>query len=277
MAVLSPENEGRLRVAIAEYELQDLEDLILRSATECAILTTTEPDDYSRPGSSRFGGRPDLPQSVEWPRSGNRRFRFLIQINFAEVPAFEGKLLPDRGMLYVFTDDWEATLIYSPAENSAKLIPATAEDDTGASSNPDLDALTPYRLSIQAAVDLPEWTSDAESAIIDALEASHDDPRSAEDSYHALVKQMHGKDRHWAGKLQGQPCWIGYVPDWQEWSDKPAEAPSLENGWMLLLLMDSNNDVDILFGDAGYQMEFIQREALQRRDFSNIYSQLESS
>jgi uncharacterized protein YwqG len=267
MAGLSQENEARLRTAIAEYDLQIVEDLIVENAVECATLSTNEPDNGSVLGVSRYGGRPDLPRDLEWPRSdfGGRPLDFILQINFAEVPAFTGKQLPDRGTLYVFYDDGELILRYSPTENPDDLIATTDNDEFDLE-----DELKPFRVSIEATIDLPEWTSDAETAIKEALGEAFDDPREAEDRYDALAREMRGKTQHWAGKLQGHPAWIGYVPD-------DEEAAGVDKEWILLLWLDSNRDVNSLFGDAGYVLASIPQDDLAQKNFDNIQSQLESS
>ncbi|MBC8103100.1 MAG: DUF1963 domain-containing protein [Cytophagales bacterium] len=283
MSFLSAENETRLRTAIAEHDLGSVESLIVESAVECATLSTTEPDDYSQPGVSRYGGLPDLPQGMNWPRdTRNRRLSFLLQVNLAEVPSFAGKLVPDQGMLYVFAEDWDLiALFYAPA--SQTLLPASDLEEEGEDedslSNEDIAGLKPYHIAIRATIDLPEWTSDAHSAITDALEAEGGDPDAASDQYNVLMKTLRGKDNSWAGKLQGRPCWIGYVPDGTHGDEAAALAadPKLETEWRLLLLLDTNDAVNMMFGDAGYLQVFIQRDALAQRDFGNLFCQLESS
>lgn len=272
MSELTRENEDRLRGAIAEYGLQSVEAMIVEHAVECAALSTTELDDYATPGVSRYGGQPDLPRDMQWPQSdmGEWGLDFLLQVNLTDVPAFAGKQLPDRGMLYVFFEDGELTLRYSPVESADDLIPGGAEPVRE-------DELQPCRIAIEASVDLPEWTSEANNAIMSALEEAHDDPSGAVASYDALARQMRGKTERWAGKLQGQPCWIGYTPDWTDWGGELDQAPNPANGWMLLLQLDSNSDTNAVFGDAGYLLAFIKQNALAEQNFDTIYSQLESS
>lgn len=74
------------------------------------------PDDYSEVGNHRFGGMPDLPGSIPYPRAarddaqqdeegdvshGGTPFEFLAQINCAELAPLQD-YLPREGLLYFF-------------------------------------------------------------------------------------------------------------------------------------------------------------------------------
>lgn len=54
-------------------------------------------------GVSKFGGKPDLPKNIEWPKRENEPLTFLAQLNLKEVSEFDiNKTLPNSGMLYFF-------------------------------------------------------------------------------------------------------------------------------------------------------------------------------
>lgn len=53
-------------------------------------------------GASRFGGVPDLPPDLAWPEAEGRKIQFLAQIDFSELPRWEGCPLPADGWLYYF-------------------------------------------------------------------------------------------------------------------------------------------------------------------------------
>lgn len=57
------------------------------------------------PGASRVGGQPDLAPGVEWPAHNGRRLAFVAQIDLADI-ASKGPVdaLPERGMLSFFCD-----------------------------------------------------------------------------------------------------------------------------------------------------------------------------
>ncbi|MBL4637391.1 MAG: DUF1963 domain-containing protein [Kofleriaceae bacterium] len=81
-------------------------------------------------GQSKIGGKPHLPEGMEWPCEDDdteaeengwnyKRLSFVCQINLAECKPYDFEGLPDRGMLYLFhtteeeflSDEW-SSLIY---------------------------------------------------------------------------------------------------------------------------------------------------------------------
>ena len=102
-------------------------DLLLNEAQECAYIL----NDIGRPGSSRhvaesrFGGLPDLPENVEWPRGWDTEgwvsgfARFFAQFNLQDLPVLAGLEIPRTGLLSLFARRWQFTqetfvAIYSP-------------------------------------------------------------------------------------------------------------------------------------------------------------------
>ena len=93
---------------IEKHKLSPARDHILERCSECIRIATAGTDDYSETGNSRFGGSPDLPPEIEWPRhkrfDGEFRYgNFLCQINLSELPQVHiTPSPPQSGMLYLF-------------------------------------------------------------------------------------------------------------------------------------------------------------------------------
>ena len=93
---------------IERHELSPARDHILERCSECIRIASAGTDDYSEIGKSRFGGSPDLPLEMDWPRhelaNGELRYaNFLCQVNLAELPAVNLTSMPPKsGMLYLF-------------------------------------------------------------------------------------------------------------------------------------------------------------------------------
>lgn len=285
LATLSPENETKLRQAIADANLTTVEDLIVSNAVECATMLTTEPDDYSQVGNSRYGGLPDLPVGYEWPQASGHYGEFLMQINLSNVPPFVGKCLPDVGMLYFFWDDREPCVCYVEADAElVKTFPPDYEDPDvvkyAADGRPIIQqkpwyAISkPHRLEIYAAIDLPEWVSESHSDIIGTLiDGGNED---GEDRYKEMARDFARRglgdyDESWAGKLQGQPCWIGIIPEWDE--VHPKDAPDQ----LFFALLNSNESVNMTYADAGYLLLYVPRAEVEARTFGGITMETESS
>lgn len=107
MPLVSPQLTAELNAAITNRHLDSVAEEIRNNATECYALIAVGDDDYSTPGNTRFGGDPDLPRGMPWPRDPARQeptfSNFIAQINFAELPELSsGSCLPSRGILYLF-------------------------------------------------------------------------------------------------------------------------------------------------------------------------------
>ena len=266
LSKLSLANEARLRAAIADYELQTVEELIVDLSVECATLLTTVPEDYAKVGTSRYGGVPDLPDENVWPKTGDGEFyNFLMQINLADVPDFVGNVLPRRGMLYAFFADYDdMVVIWADVEpmGLTRAQEKTPDHFLGGCN----EAPNPYQLEIRTAINPPLWYSLTYRKIEDATEG-------AEDFDDFARSILHGHDlKRFAGKLGGQPDYIGYDPN-----DGYDDGQTVPEGYGLLWTLDTEDAVGVTHGDAGYIQIFIKRDALEKRDFLSVFPRLESS
>src|SRR5688572_14127434 len=148
-------------------------ELVLAHAAECAYVSAPikRLARDGKPGASRMGGLPDLPEHVEWPtatgETAKRRSHadFLAQFNLSEVPDLEGLALPRAGFMWVFVRDWhgdELAVIYDPASESLKrrAVPAKAAKGGGGRNMPATPirfkrgvSLPVHRRSFQRALD----------------------------------------------------------------------------------------------------------------------------
>lgn len=86
--------------------LGDLAYEIAHSGLDAAELVP-RPDlpPAERLGASRFGGLPDLPMGVRWPRGGGRPLALLLQLDLRDLAGIAGMhLLPTGGLLSFFYD-----------------------------------------------------------------------------------------------------------------------------------------------------------------------------
>lgn len=112
----------------------------------------------ARPGESRFGGHPDPPPHLDWPRI--HRFDvpmpFLAQINLAEVAGMSDLDLPRSGHLYFFYDTVGQPWGYDPIHREGfrllyardhGLVPRQAPEGT--------HVLPAHRLLHEAVLSMP--------------------------------------------------------------------------------------------------------------------------
>lgn len=98
-------NEQTIRQLIHDAGLDEFAEGIVK-LIQPTIAMRVQPSDENtlKIGASRFGGSPDLPEGVQWPRWRDYFVPFWCQLNLAEVAAFDTQgILPKTGMLYFFS------------------------------------------------------------------------------------------------------------------------------------------------------------------------------
>jgi hypothetical protein len=115
-----PELLQLVRDAAIANELGDYAEQLVGLARPSLVLATSRAKGSTIPvGSTKFGGSPDLPDSVEWPTWNRQLLGFYAQINLAEVAQFQLDL-PTQGLLsFFFTDDFDIT---QPIDSGAGAV-----------------------------------------------------------------------------------------------------------------------------------------------------------
>jgi hypothetical protein len=237
---------GRFVEALARSELAGhrpyLEGLI-RPAVD--VLRSDTP---SVTGSSRFGGSPDLPRGAEWPMHQRGPYRFLAQINFAEIPG-SGLDLPASGLLSLFVADdlsGEGTTgLFWQDEGyvHARLIPPGA--DLAPLRPPEsVNAGVATAIRFRPTIDIPYDEYQVERWPFDEHET---------EVYGVLRDSLHEGDDH----LLGYPSHCSLAYD-------PTPGP----GWRSLLTVYSDDDLQWVWHDGDALMIFVEQSRLQSGDFS---------
>lgn len=284
--------------------LQELESLykdhdlsaqfrILRQRTRNAIRLQLAPclDQNIPLGSSKLGGAPDLPVGMAWPcRDGVMEqipLSFVGQINFAEVKPYdlEGRL-PERGILYFFydcnTDDgmpWG----FDPKDADGKQV-LYVEDETVALrrleqpeylEEMDLTFLS-ARLSFQSVPELPDPFSDVaglKPMLKSTQERLYDllDELEEDEGIHKLLGYADGiqGDMQLECQIVTQGYYAGSAAGYAEARAKGAHKNA--DRWQLLLQIDSNDALGMMWGDYGRLYLWIAEEDLRRRDFDHTW------
>ncbi|MCP4156178.1 MAG: DUF1963 domain-containing protein [bacterium] len=197
-------------------------------------------------GGSRFGGAPDLPVGSQWPTHELGPYRFLGQINFAEVPPIE-TVLPTSGLLSIFVkddpdgeSDWE-----DPGYIQALLIPDSFELES-LDIPEEVDFGTAKPIAFHPTVDIPYDEAQ-----------SNDWPFNEDelDIYEEMRQSLHRSEDY----LLGYPshCTLGY---------DPAPGP----GWLSLLTVHSNDELEWCWHDGDKLMVFIETNLLKDQDFYTL-------
>ncbi|HEY1081129.1 MAG TPA: DUF1963 domain-containing protein [Prosthecobacter sp.] len=253
------ELQDGLEKELAEAGLESLLPKIARCSRDAISLETLEPDDCSVPGTSRFGGFPDLPSPDLFPQSDGLYWSFLAQINLADVAPFN-RWLPRSGLLSFFMDSSERlngrVLFFEDELETLATVRHTGAEEM-------LDATDdytehPHHIGFRQFACLPEprfirpKLPDEESALYDDWQVNRPKPEHAMNGH--TFTQHESPQEQAANALRGMP---------EEW------VPLLRLGW--------DSKVGFQFWDAGTVTFCIHQEDLRRGDFTRVHLSLESS
>ncbi|HUJ57027.1 MAG TPA: YwqG family protein [Kofleriaceae bacterium] len=290
---------------IATHAPQSLRQAIAKALRVATQFRTERVEDAELPiGASRFGGRPDLPVTIEWPQwngftaedlvnargmripQGQKAatLSFLAQLHLAEIPDGTG-LLPDKGWLFFFYDAAQQPWGFDPRDRGCARV-FYVDGDVASLQRRDIPAaadgmaLHATKLTAELVATLPCWDFQL------GLELD----KAARDAFGKLVDEhMAGWDPHhrllgWPKPIQGEmelECQLvtngiycggpdGYGSE---------HAQRLKSGavdWMLLLQIDSDEaGPGWMWGDAGCLYFWIRKQDLEARRFENAWAILQ--
>ncbi|MEZ4667776.1 MAG: YwqG family protein [Anaerolineae bacterium] len=305
MGYLNNQQINNLDKLISKYELNDFRDQILRIAKTSIQITPAEPHHYQAVGTTRIGGRPDLPMNIEWPRIRDLYLVFLAQINLSEIRfgdktkaalteatqlsllnqgdlvriPYEHELLPKTGMLYFFlgsTKNYhniEHRVIYVPEIRFSKLGPPQAPDKETMIKTDRGEWFMPYSVNLQPAISLPMFFYREFESELDAQVSEYQYENFME-LCDSLNNSM-GFDLP-ASRLLGYP----YSPDvdWQlgdhlhiEWKLSSSKLRGEFHQWSLLFELHSHDETNMYWGDWGKLAFMIRHDHLAQMDFSHTF------
>jgi uncharacterized protein YwqG len=241
-----------------------------------AICLRTVPEQESVPvGACKIGGVPDMPPEFEWPRRDDTPLSFLAQINLSEVKPYDlENLLHDSGMLYFFcaTDEvpWgypeerEAWRVYYYDGDIRRIVSTAPPRDLPREAQFPEIALEPELIYT-----LPDATEELEFI---APEFYQQLTEAECDAYRALRSALEPYPCHWMlgyhSEIQS-PANIEAVQQMYGLSYEQASARAQE--MVLLLQFDSDEDADMMWGDAGILYFWIHQDDLAARRFENTW------
>ncbi len=237
------------------------------------------------PGFSKIGGLPNLSSDIDWPLWKESPLAFLCQISILELPS-DAVLRQSlaEGYLYFFYDQEQTTWGFDPADiGSWKVIYSLAPPSAHVRQAPsDLDNDCVYiekPIQFKPILSLPDPQR---------LEAAVTEDDSSEQFFDSLIDQKHSmfadQPHHQIGgypdvvqndtmELECQLVSSGlYFGDGSGYEDPRAAA--LESGasdWRLLLQLDSDDEVGVMWGDSGLIYFWIRESDLKRRAFDKCW------
>lgn len=240
---------------LARSGLLPYQDMIF-STFQPALHIATKRNDQLEIGSSKFGGYPDLPSEVVYPTYGEgKKQTFLAQFQLSDLASFSvSSVLPSSGMLYFFhvenpTEDGYRELSWQCPWEGWQVIYWDGDPTTLQPTIDDHHFAYP-----QAEIQLTERYSCDEDRLYDEME---DLPSHIWDEIEKIKEnECIGLDH----QLLGYPT-----------LQQPLYGEKDVKERILLLQLDSDSEVEMLWGDCGTLYFFTTPEDLQKRDFSKIF------
>jgi uncharacterized protein YwqG len=232
---------------------------------------------------SHLGGLPNLPPNVAWPEWNGRRLDFLARISISELQqAHLVDWLPASGSLLFFYDLENQPWGYDPKDRGCAHVihlpdladppPQLDRDCEGTPS-----ALPHRDVLFRKVLVLPSWEHESVSSLMlsdkesDALcefadAFFHEQPKHQVSGYAAPV-QSDGMELECQLVTHGLYC--GNASGYED-----PRADALRAGadnWRLLLQLDSDDELGVMWGDAGCIYYWVEEDAARRGDFSNTW------
>jgi uncharacterized protein YwqG len=240
-------------------------------------------------GTSKLGGAPDVPAGWTWPTFGDLPLMFVAQVNLAALRGHPvARALPDAGMLAFFAaGGWG----YEPQDRGSARV-FWFPDVTALRRMPLPGALPPHarfeagRLTVREVVTLPSTYDRA----VEALQLTEEEEELYVEV--ALDALLPGDDEPTKHQLLGHadPVQEEMTVDCQRASSgltmadekalPAAQRAALEAGarrWRLLAQFDSDDRVEMMWGDAGLVYFWITEEDLAARRFDGAWMILQCS
>lgn len=294
--MLSEKNQNKLEQIVHEYQFEHAMDYLKESVRQGIRLFKKDIEKYNEICPSRIGGDPDLPTNEEWPlNSDGTPMTFLAQLRLSElVPHDVSTRLPAQGMLYFFVG------VDEPAYGIEHKVIYLSEDklqEARRYHSPEVTALegefTGYRVSARSTMEPPNY------GYVD-YEIVEDDEHDYE-QYEELCFELHDENSSDLAMMFGYPSTqhgdceyeaalhlltgrkYNYSMEsaLQEITDHfkgdSDRAKQEVQDTLLLLALDSDQDVGFCWWDAGELQFYIRKEDLLAGNFANTYCSLYSS
>lgn len=251
-----------------------------------AVRFFTDPATRLSLGESRIGGAPDVSGDFRWPEFGGQPLAFIAQLNLAQfaslLPAGE---LPLAGWLLFFNDARQQNWGFDPKDRGSAIVAYVPPDAVlqriaVPESLDEQGRFSPCAVrDLRVVLTLPGY----ESPLLDPLGFS----KGEQDRYFEDVLQplnaAEGQVYHQLGgyaepiqndmQLECQLTTHGiYCGDASGYEDPRRNA--LEAGtadWRLLLQVDSDDNAQMMWGDAGRLYYWIRRQDLAARRFDDSW------
>ena len=264
-------------------------EILESMASDCIEIKTSKSEEGEfAPGGSKIGGVPHLPADFKWDLFSGKPLAFLAQINLEQAAEYDTQgLLPKTGMLYFFHEGGDAVWGFDPKDKGGFRAVYYSGDTSELKAVPLPDDLedylkfSPCRLQFSSEKSYPSNLYDFNDVFFGPDESEDND------IFYDIAAEDSGRIIH---KLFGYPDLIQndiflecqlvssglYCGDPGGYNDP--RAKELKKGvqdWMLLFQIDSDDNADMMWGDAGRVYFAIKKQDLLSGNYDGVWSVLQ--
>ncbi|MGW7679182.1 YwqG family protein [Kribbella sp. NPDC054772] len=255
------------------------DSLVAMARSSVRLVADSAAPDIER--YSRLGGLPDLPVSTTWPRNDDVPLSFIAQVNLAEVAPYEPDgLLPRDGLLSFFYDAVsQGAWGFDPADHGSAAVVYTPDSAVTERRDPPADlsgggVFGALGLRPRAELTFAPW----ESYDVERLGMTRDEGFAYAELFEGqgdVIHRLIGHPDPVQGDMQVECQLVTnglYCGDSTGYDD--ARAAGLQDGaaeWRLLLQVDSEDAIDMMWGDVGRLYYWIRRSDLLARDWERSW------
>jgi uncharacterized protein YwqG len=239
---------------------------------------------------SRLGGLPEMPPELQWPEWNGLPLAFLCQIDLSEIPNDCPRLgLPDSGILYFFYDSEQSTWGYHPCDKGSWRVlyadsPANACTKRKQPTELCKESIYSEKYVVYTHIETyPDWLDER----INSLGMSDDDANTyldlcafmyqGEPSHHffgfPIPVISNGMDVDCELVSNGINC----VNESGYRGERAAELKSGSSEWGLLFQVDTDEDINMQWGDGGKLYFWIKNADLEAKRFEECWMRLQCS
>ena len=221
---------------------------------------------------SYFGGDPLLPSNIKWPHCGDEPLAFLARLSLSELAAaLPIDWLPKEGALLFFYDAEMQPWGFDPKDRGGWAVVHVS--DVGAPSRPGdaysigfqrIAVLPPSERENVAALEFNDTESDDYGVFAD--EPFDDHPKHQVSGFPSPVQ---GDRMELECQLVSHGLFCGNSSGYKD--PRAAELEPGRSQWRLLCQIDTDGELNVMWGDAGMLYFWVEEEAARAGRFDNVW------
>jgi uncharacterized protein YwqG len=227
---------------------------------------------------SYFGGDPLLPSNIRWPHRGDRPLTFLARLSLSELTsALPIDWLPSEGALLFFYDTESQPWGFDPKDRGSWAVvqvpdidPPTRPDEAHPVGFQCISVLPSGERASVTALAFNDTEFDGYGAI--AEESFSDHPKH---QVSGLPSPVQGDSMELECQLVSHGIFCGNSSGYED--PRAAALQSGSSQWRLLFQMDTDDELNVMWGDAGILYFWVEEEAARAGRFDNVWLVLQCS